>query len=378
MESQPRPHVPLTPRVVWMVALNVLVLVAVLWLVATAWTVLSWMLVALFLALAANPLVRWMERRGVKRGLAVLAVSLLGLGLLTALVMTLVPMFIEQGRSLIRAAPDYIERLQQHRWVRTLDDRYDIIDRVSQELRRRIGMAPGPVLGMVTDILRDVAAAVTIAVLTIFYLLFGGDLFDKALQWVEPSRREHWRSLGHEMHRTVGGYVAGAFFVSLIGGVVTAVFTLMLGVPYFLPLGLAMAVLGLIPFVGSALGALLVAGTTFATVGTKEGLIALGAFLIYQQVEGNLLQPLVQRRTLKMNPLLIALVMLIGTSLAGLVGALLALPIAGAVQVLLQDRLSQLRKQWTESSNGKTRIILAPEPQKLQDPPPTEPPEIHH
>jgi predicted PurR-regulated permease PerM len=361
-----------------MVALNVLVLVAVLWLVATAWTVLSWMLVALFLALAANPLVRWMERRGVKRGLAVLAVSLLGLGLLTALVMTLVPMFIEQGRSLIRAAPDYIERLQQHRWVRTLDDRYDIIDRVSQELRRRIGMAPGPVLGMVTDILRDVAAAVTIAVLTIFYLLFGGDLFDKALQWVEPSRREHWRSLGHEMHRTVGGYVAGAFFVSLIGGVVTAVFTLMLGVPYFLPLGLAMAVLGLIPFVGSALGALLVAGTTFATVGTKEGLIALGAFLIYQQVEGNLLQPLVQRRTLKMNPLLIALVMLIGTSLAGLVGALLALPIAGAVQVLLQDRLSQLRKQWTESSNGKTRIILAPEPQKLQDPPPTEPPEIHH
>ncbi len=374
------PRSQVTPRTVWTVALNVLALVAVLWLVATAWTVLTWVMVALFLALAAWPLVRGLERWRVPRGVAVLGVFLLGLGLVTALVMTLVPMLIEQGRALVWAAPDYIERLQHQTWVEKLDERYDVIDRVSAELRQRIPLVPGPVLGVVTDILRNMAAAITIAVLTVFFLLFGQDLFDKSLLWVEPSRREHWRKLGHEMHRTVGGYVAGAFLISFIGGVVTAVSTMLLGVPYFLALGLAMAVLGLIPFVGSFLGALLVAGTTWASAGTKAGLIALGIFLVYQQIEGNLLQPLIQRRTLNMNPLLIALVMLLGTALAGLIGALLALPIAGAVQVLVQERLTQLHERWRTDTDkdGATRIILAPEHPEPREKPPTEPPVLHH
>lgn len=378
METPTRPRSQVTPRTVWTVALNVLVLVAVLWLLAQAWTVLSWVMVALFLALAVYPLVRWLETHRMRRGVAVLVVGLLGMGLLTGLLMTLVPMLIEQGRALVQAVPDYVDQLQHRPWVEKLDERYDVIDRVAEELRQRIPMTPGPVLGVVTDLLRKLAAVVTISVLTIFFLLFGPDLFDKSLRWVEPSRREHWRNLGHEMHRTVGGYVAGAFLISLIGGVVTAVSTLLLGVPYFMALGLAMAVLGLIPFVGAFLGAILVTGTTFASVGTKAGLIALGVFLVYQQVEGNLLQPLIQRRTLKMNPLLIALVMLVGTSLAGLIGALLALPIAGAVQVLLQDRLARLNEQWRTGENGVTRVILAPEDEGSRQQPPTEPPTIQH
>ncbi|HEX5749419.1 MAG TPA: AI-2E family transporter [Archangium sp.] len=378
METPRRPRSQVTPRTVWTVALHVLALVAVLWLLARAWTVLSWVLVALFLALAAHPLVRWMERHHVRRGLAVFSVALLGLGLLSALLMTLVPMLIEQGLALVRAAPDYVDQLQHLSWVEKLDERYDVIDRVATELRQHIPMAPGPYIGVVTDLLQRLAAVVTISVLTIFFLLFGPDLFDKTLQWVEPSRREHWRGLAHEMHRTVGGYVAGAFLISFIGGVVTAVSTLLLGVPYFMALGLAMAVLGLIPFVGSTLGLFLVAGTTFASVGTKAGFIAVAIFVVYQQVEGNLLQPLIQRRTLKMNPLLIALVMLVGTALAGLLGALLALPIAGAVQVLLEDRLARMQEQWRNGKDGVTRVILAPEDRETRPRPPVEPPVIQH
>jgi putative heme transporter len=378
LETPRRPRSQVTPRTVWTVALHVLALVAVLWLMTRVWTVLSWVMVALFLALAAHPLVRWMERHRVRRGAAVFSVALLGLGLLSALLMTLVPMLIEQGLALVRAVPDYIDQLQHLSWVEKLDERYDVIDRVAAELRQRIPMTPGPVIGMVTDLLQRLAAVVTISVLTVFFLLFGADLFDKTLQWVEPSRREHWRTLAHEMHRTVGGYVAGAFLISFIGGVVTAVSTLLLGVPYFMALGLAMAVLGLIPFVGSFLGLVLVAGTTFASVGMKEGFIAVGIFVVYQQVEGNLLQPLIQRRTLKMNPLLIALVMLVGTALAGLIGALLALPIAGAVQVLLEDRLARLNEQWRNGKDGVTHVILAPEDQGTRPRPPAEPPVIQH
>jgi len=374
----PRPRSQVTPRTVWTVALNVLALVAVLWLLATAWTVLTWVLVALFLALAAQPLVSRMEQRGVRRGGAVLVVFLVGFGLVSLLVMTLVPMLLEQGQALAHAAPDYIEKLKHQQWVQKLDESYDVIDRVSEELRRRIMMAPGPMLGVVTDILQRLAAALTITVLTAFFLLFGKDLFEKSLLWVEPSRREHWRTLGQRMHRTVGSYVAGAFLISLIGGGVTAVTLLLLGVPYFLPLGLTMAVLGLIPFLGSFLGAILVTGTTFASGGTRAGFIALGVFLLYQQLEGHVLQPLIQRRTLHMNPLLIALVMLLGTSLAGLVGALLSLPIAGAVQVLLQDRLKRLNEQWRTGKNGVTQVILAPEDQGPREQPPDEPPLLHH
>lgn len=378
MALTPRPRSQVTPRTVWTVALNVLALVAVLWLLATAWTVITWVLVALFLALAAQPLVSRMEQRGVRRGGAVLVVFLVGFGLVSLLVMTLVPMLLEQGHALGRAAPDYIEKLKHQQWVQKLDERYDVVDRVSEELRRRIMMAPGPMLGVVTDILQRLAAALTITVLTAFFLLFGKDLFEKSLLWVEPSRREHWRTLGQRMHRTVGSYVAGAFLISLIGGGVTAVTLLLLGVPYFLPLGLTMAVLGLIPFLGSFLGAILVTGTTFASGGTRAGLIALGVFLLYQQLEGHVLQPLIQRRTLHMNPLLIALVMLLGTSLAGLVGALLSLPIAGAVQVLLQDRLKRLNEQWRSGKNGVTQVILAPEDQGPREQPPDEPPLLHH
>ena len=373
-----RPRSQVSPRTVWTVALNLLLLVAVLWLLTSAWMVLSWVLVALFLSLAAQPLVGRLERLGVKRGLAVMGVMLLGLGVVAALLVTLLPMLYEQGRALVQAAPGYLDRFQHQGWVEKLDKRYDVIDQLSAEMRQRISLLPGPVLGMVTDLLRQVVAIITVAVLTVFFLLFGYDLFEKGLQWVEPSRREHWRRLGHEMHRTVGGYVAGAFLISFIGGVVTAISLLMLGVPYFLPLGLAMAVLGLIPFVGSFLGGVLVAGTTFASAGTEAGLIALGIFLVYQQIEGNLLQPLIQRRTLKMNPLLIALVMLLATGLAGVIGALLALPIAGAVQVLLQDQLARRRAKWQAEEEGVKQIIPSTERVLLSDKPPDEPPALSH
>jgi putative heme transporter len=94
---------------------------------------------------------------------------------------------------------------------------------------------------------------------------------------------------------------------------------------------------GVVPFLGAALGGILIVTTTFLSAGTRAGFIALAAFLIYQQMENHLLQPLVQRRTIQMNPLAIALVMLVGTATAGVLGALLSLPLAAATQILLED-----------------------------------------
>jgi putative heme transporter len=147
----------------------------------------------------------------------------------------------------------------------------------------------------------------------------------------------------------VGGYVGGAVIIAMVGGIVTALATALLGVPYFMPLGLSMAVLGILPYVGSVVGGVLVVSATFLTAGLKAGLIALAIFLVYQQAENHVLQPVVQRKTIKMSPLVIAVVMLIGTALWGLMGALLSLPIAGAIQVLLEDRLARRQARWQPS-----------------------------
>ncbi|MBN1210599.1 MAG: AI-2E family transporter [Myxococcaceae bacterium] len=367
MASASRPRSQISPRTVWTVGLNVLGLLALLTLLRAAAGVLSWALVALFLALAAAPLVAWLEHKGLRRGLAVALVFLVGLGLLAALVTTFVPMMVEQGRALVEATPGFIERLQHQRWVERLDERFDVMDRITAELRQQLPGVAMPVLGVVTSLLRKLVALITVLVLAAFFLAFGKELFDKALEWVPPPKRAHTRQLAVRMFRTVGGYVAGAFLISLIGGGVTTVTLLLLGVPYFLPLGLTMALLGLIPFVGATLGGVLVVGTTFASAGTRAGLIALVVFLVYQQAENNLLQPFIQRRTLRMNPLLIALAMLVGTAFAGVLGALLALPVAGALQVVAQDRLARRQERWKEEGLPEDSLTLPPRPSALDE-----------
>jgi predicted PurR-regulated permease PerM len=372
--SASRPGSQVSPRTVWTVGLNVLGLLGLLSLVRAASGVLSWVLVALFLALAANPLVSWLERQGLRRGLAVALVFLVGLGLVAALLTTFVPMVVEQGRALVEAAPGYIESLRHTRWLERLDARYDLFDRVAMEIRRQLPGAAVPVLGVVTGILHRLVAFITVVVLAAFFLAFGKDLFDQALRWVPPGKREHWHQLALRIHRGVGRYVAGSFLISLIGGAVTTVTLLLLGVPYFLPLGLAMAVLGLIPFIGALLGGLLVVGTTFASAGTHAGFISLGVFLVYQQLENHLLQPFIQRRTLRMNPLLIALAMLVGTAFAGILGALLALPVAGAVQVLAQDWHARRQERWRAEARREDSFTTQP----LPPVPEREAPEARH
>ena len=195
--------------------------------------------------------------------------------------------------------------------------------------------------------MNGVLVFITVVTLSLFALLFGKDLYEQALGWVRPARRPVVRELVKNMHRAVSGYLAGTALTVTLGGLVTALGTFLLGVPYFLALGSLYLVLGLIPYIGSLLMALLVSFTTLTTVGLNRALIALGLFLIYQQVEGNLIQPLVQRHSIRMNPLLISVVLLMGAALMGLIGAVIALPLAAALQELLREVQEQQRERWS-------------------------------
>lgn len=333
-------------RDVWKALLSALGLAFGVLLLWKLRTIVQWTLVALFLALVLDPAVEWLVRHRFKRGWAVLVVALVLFVAVGTMVATLVPMLIHQGHELVERAPSLVERLSESSAVQWADERFGIIERLRTSFEGGAGKIATPALGAAKGLLHGLAGAITIITLTLFMLFFGGDLLGASFEWLPPQRRAEWKNVLQRLRKVVGGYVAGTVVVAAIGGVAMAVTLIVLRVPYFVPLGLLFAVLGIIPFLGAALGAVLLIGVTFASAGGKAALICAVVFFVYQQLENHVLRPLVQRKTLDMNPLVITLVLLAGTSLAGVVGTLLALPVAGAIQVLMHDALARRRAKF--------------------------------
>lgn len=331
----------ITTREVWLVLVNVL---AAACLVLATWKLrpmIVWVVLGLFLALALVPAVNWLTRRSWKRGWAVFTVFLAAFLLFGGLVALFVPMLGTQGRELIARAPELLERIRDFGPIRWADENFQIVERARSGLGNQAGNAAQPALALAGGVVHAIAGAITIVVLAIFFLMFGEGVFHQALQWLPLERRAHAKTLAARMSAVVSGYMAGTLIVASIGGIVMGTTMAILGVPYFLPLALLMIVLGVVPVIGTTIAAVVIVGITFATSGSTAALIAAGVYLAYQQVENHVLQPIVQTRTLKMNPLLIVLALLVGTGLFGVLGALLALPIAGALQVLLEDVLTR-------------------------------------
>lgn len=338
------------PRTVWSVGLQVLLL-GLCWVaLRQLYPVLTLLAVVLLLSIALDPLVRRLERWKVKRGLGVAIVALLLLGIMGLLVGTLVPMLVQQLQAFAQSTPERIQQLAQSGWAQDLSRKFGVQLR-AEDLVRRFEPADvaGRAIGVLSSTLGLVAAGITVVALTVFSLLFGADLYESILQWVSPRRRPRVRLLVGRMREAVGNYLAGTLLVMTIGGTVAATVALIQGVPYFLALGMVVMLLGVIPFIGSVISALLVGLITFATLGLKPALIALAIFLAYQQLESNVLGPMIQRRAIRMNPLLISIVALVGGALAGLAGVVLAVPLAAAAQVLVQEILRDRHDGWKQA-----------------------------
>jgi predicted PurR-regulated permease PerM len=351
----------ISARTVWTVGLNALALVLFAYMLTQLRAVFVLLAVTLFVSLAIDPLVRWFQRRGLSRGWGVLVTFLGLLGLTGLLGATLVPLVVQQAHSLVRSAPGLVSEVRTWEWTRWLEQRFDLERKVQEALAHLPDEVAQSLPGVVSTTVNGVLVFITVVTLSLFALLFGKDLYTQALGWVRPARRPAVRELVKNMHRAVSGYLVGTAFTVSLGALVTALGTFVLGVPYFLALGALYLVLGLIPYIGSLLMALLVSFTTLTTVGLNRALIALGLFLVYQQIEGNLIQPLVQRHSIRMNPLLISVVLLMGAALMGLIGAMIALPVAAALQEFLREVQEEQRERWgDEREDGATRPEAAP------------------
>ena len=178
------------------------------------------------------------------------------------------------------------------------------------------------------------------------------------LRALPATQQPRWRKVGNDIYRTVGGYVTGNLLISLIAGVTSGIVLWAAGVPYAVALGLLVALLDLIPLAGATIAAIVVVLVAFAARGTTAAIVVGVFFVVYQQLENHVIQPLVYGRTVQLSPLAVLVSVLIGAQIAGVLGALAAIPVAGAIQVLIVDWRRNRRRAQRGAAARRARSVV--------------------
>jgi predicted PurR-regulated permease PerM len=310
--------------------------------------VITWILISVFLALAMNPAVEFFQRRGIRpRGLAAGVTFVLVLASLAAIGALFVPTVVNQVSDFVGKVPDYVKDITEGRGrLGFLETKYHLPEKIRDAVNKGgaakvLGLS-GAALSITKSVITIVVGTITIIFLTFFMLLEGPKWVERFYSLLPDESRPRWENVGRQIYRTVGGYVTGNLAISLIAGISSTVVLLILGVPYAVALGVLVAILDLIPLAGATL-ALIAVDTVAFLHSIPAGIIVFVFFIVYQQIENHLLQPLVYGRTVQLSPLVVLIAVLIGAELAGILGALGAIPVAGALQVLIVDWLNHRR-----------------------------------
>jgi predicted PurR-regulated permease PerM len=312
-----------------------------LWFFLQVRQIVLWLVIAAVLAMALEPAVAWLTRHHVKRGPAALLVSLAAILVIAGVLAVLAVPLVNQARQLIDNLPTYI-----HDFTKPgspfagIQSRFHVVERLKAIAPRALSMIAGagsPALQAVKTTFAVIASIVSILTMTVLLLMEGPRAWDWVLSLMPAARRPVANELGAHLLGSVGGYVRGNLFISLIAGVAAYIAMLIIGVPYALPLAVAVALFDLIPLVGATLGAIVCVLVAAAGGGWLPALILAVYFIIYQQVENNLIQTTVYSRTVALSPLAVLVASLCGAAVAGIVGVLLAIPVAATVVIAMVE-----------------------------------------
>ena len=295
--------------------------------------------VALFLAAGLNPVVEFFVKHGMRRPWAVLVVISVVLLLLTLFFVALVPVISDQVAALVKNAPDWLSSLQRNRQIQKLDNQYHIIDKADTFISsgKWASTLFGGVVGIGVAVLGFLANAFVVTVLTLYFLASLAHTKKTLYDLAPASRRERVTELGDRIFDSIGAYVSGAFVVAMCAGISSLIFLFAVGLgQYAVALSAVVTLLDIIPMIGATLGAAVVTAIGFAT-DVKIGLACLVFYVIYQQVENYLIYPRVMQRSVDVPGQVIVIAALIGAALLGVVGALLAIPTAAAVLLLVRE-----------------------------------------
>lgn len=308
--------------------------------------------IAIFLAVALGPAVDRARRLRIPRPVAILLVFL-GLFLAIFVVgLLVVPPVVNEVQALADDLPSYIQDVRKNATLREYDDKYDITAKLEKQaatLPSRLGEAAGALQSVTVGVFSTIFQLVTVLTITFFLLLDGGRIVNFLLAQMRPEHGRRARVMAADVYRATGGYVAGALTLATCCGITTYVVLSLLGVPFAVPLAVLMAFMDLIPLVGSTIGGVLVALVTLFSDFPTDTIIWVVFTLGYQQFENSVLQPLVYRRAVNLHPLAVILAILVGSSLLGVLGALVAIPIAAAVQILFKDAWANRRSKLVDT-----------------------------
>ncbi len=323
-----------------LVIVCVAVVLYMLWLLRKP---ISWLLISVFLAVALSPPVNYLARR-MKRGFAI-ALVYLGLLLVPILLIALiVPPLITEANDFAENVPQYADDLtefvQKNETLRKLNKDYDITQKLQDEagkLPNRLGGAAGTLRDIGLGIVSSLFALLTILVMTAFLLGSGKGWTDQLIASRPPHQRERLRRSLDNMASAVSGYVAGALTIAMIAGTATFIVLTILGVPFSGPLAVMAGLMSLIPMVGATIAAVMIGVVTlFEDFPTATIIWTIWA-IAYQQIENNLIQPQIQRRTVNVHPFITIVAVLFGGTLLGVMGAIVAIPVAASIQILLRE-----------------------------------------
>lgn len=326
-------------RLAFTAALGVALAYGLVQALAAVRSVLILLLISGFLAIGLNPAVDAMERRGVRRGRAVGIVLLGVLLFFVGFGFAVVPPIIDQVGQLADKAPDYLRQLQDNRQVANLDAKFHFLAKAKDYVSHpeQAGTAVfGGVLGVGKVVFSAFFSTLTVLILTLYFLSNLPTIKTSAYRAIPRSRRARVGLLVDEILERVGGYVGGALVIAACAGITTFLVLLIFHVPYPVALAMLVAITDLVPLVGATIGAAVVTIVAFF-VSVQAGVIVGVYYVGYQQLENYVLYPRVMKRSVDVSPAATVVAVLIGGSLLGVLGALLAIPIAAAVQLVLQE-----------------------------------------
>ena len=329
--------------------LGVLVAILIGTAVGSLATILTYVGAALFLALGIDPLVSWLEKHGWKRGLAILTVLAAILGVVTAFVFAVIPVIVEQVGNLIENAPAIIEGLEnqvvEEWWTTNIPwlPYQDVVDNVIGFVNDNLGQITSTAIGTVFGIAAGVFGGIIVIVLMLYFV---GSLasIKRALYTLVPAtKREKFIDIAEQIMDSVGRYVVGQVSMGLINGILSIIFLTVLGwilgdpIEYAALLAFLAGLFSLIPLVGTITGTVVITLAVLAFDGVPAVFVVLAWYLIYMQVEAYLISPNVMNRAVKVPGVVVVVAALAGGTLLGLLGALVAIPVAAAILLIVKQ-----------------------------------------
>jgi predicted PurR-regulated permease PerM len=325
-----------------MVTAGALVAFTILQALASASAVFILIIISLFLAAGLNPAVLFFQNRGLNRASSIGVVIGSVLLFVAAFIAIAVPPLVDQGNQLIDNAPQLVKDLNNNAFINDLNTRYGIIDSLENKIDSVIKdgqfavTAFGGVIGVGKAVVSGLVSSLTILVLTLYFLASLPQVVKIGLQFVPATRRERISKLVNAIITRVGSFVGGQAIIASLAAIFILIMGLIIGMPYTGPLAMVVLICGFIPLVGHFIGMGIVTLVSL-TKSPATAIIALAAYIIYVQIENYVITPRIMRKSLAIPGLVTIIAALMGTSLLGLVGGLLAVPIAAAILLIIDE-----------------------------------------